>query len=77
MEKKFKGLNLHQKMEIIVKEIVDRELPFREALKELERLFIETASKKYHGNKSQTAKAFGVHRNTLRNRIRALREKGK
>jgi len=75
MEKKFSELTIHQKLELIIKEMVDREVQFKEAIKEFEKIFIETASKKYRGNKTKTAKAMGIHRNTLHSRAKTLKIK--
>ncbi len=73
MEEKFEELSIHKKMEIMIKEIVDKELLFRDAMREFEKIYIETASKKYGGNKTKIAKALGIHRNTLNNRVRSLK----
>ena len=73
MEEKFEKLSIHKKMEIIIKELVDKELLFRDAMREFEKIYIETASKKYGGNKTKIAKALGIHRNTLNNRVRSLK----
>ncbi|MDH7513331.1 MAG: helix-turn-helix domain-containing protein [Clostridiales bacterium] len=75
MEKKFSELTIHQKLELIIKEMVDREVQFKEAVKEFEKIFIETASRKYKGNKTKTAEAMGIHRNTLQSRAKALKIK--
>jgi DNA-binding NtrC family response regulator len=75
MEKKYSELNLHQKLELLIKEMIEKEVRFKEALEEFEKVFIETASKKYGGNKSKVAKAIGVHRNTLHSRAKALKIK--
>jgi DNA-binding NtrC family response regulator len=75
MEKKSSELSIHQKLELIIKEMVDREVQFKEAAKEFEKIFIETASRKYRGNKTKTAEAMGIHRNTLHSRAKALRVK--
>ncbi len=75
MDKKSESQNLHQKMEIIIKEMVDRELPLKDALKEFQKIFIETAAKKYKGNWTKISKAVGVHRNTLHNLAKTLKIK--
>lgn len=67
MEKKFEDLNIHQKMELLIREIVEKELPFKDSLREFEKIYIEIAIKKYKGNKTKIAKALGIHRNTLHN----------
>jgi len=77
VDKKFDDLNLHQKMEIIIREMVEKELSLKDALVEFEKIFFETASKKYNGNQTKMAKALGLHRNTLHNRARVLKVKKK
>jgi transcriptional regulator with PAS, ATPase and Fis domain len=75
MDKKSSPLNLHQKLETIIKEMVDREIRFKDARDEFEKIFIETAAGKCKGNKSKVAKAIGIHRNTLHSRAKALKIK--
>jgi DNA-binding NtrC family response regulator len=55
--------------------MVEKEIQYKDALDEFEKIFIETASKKFSGNKSKVAKAIGIHRNTLHSRAKALRIK--
>lgn len=55
--------------------MVEKELDLKDAMREFEKIYIETASKKYQGNMTKTAKALGVHRNTLRNRVKFLKIK--
>lgn len=73
MKKEFESLNLHQQMEILIREMVEKELPLQESLKEFKKIYIELAAKKYKGNKTRVAKALGVHRNTLHNLNKKLR----
>jgi DNA-binding NtrC family response regulator len=75
MQKEFEKLNLHQKMVVLVTELVEKELPIKEALKEFEKIYIETAAIKYNGNKTKVAKALGIHRNTLHNLSKTLKIK--
>ncbi len=75
MEKEFDKLNIHQKLEIIIDEMVEKELRLKDVLKEFEKIYIEIAGKKYNGNMTRMAKALGVHRNTLRNRTNTLKIK--
>lgn len=72
MPKEFNELTLREKLVDLVNELVEKELPIREALKEFEKLYIETAAAKYKGNKTRVAKALGIHRNTLHNLYKAL-----
>jgi DNA-binding NtrC family response regulator len=73
MEKKFDQLTIHQKLEKIIEEMVEKELHLKDVLQEFEKIYIETASRKYKGKMTKIAKALGVHRNTLRNRGRSLK----
>jgi len=75
MANKPKDSTIHSKMEVLIEELVDTEIPIKEALWEFEKIYIETASKKYNGNKTKMAKALGVHRNTLHNLCKTLKLK--
>ena len=75
MEKKFRELNIHQKMELLIEDLVEKGVRFKDAQKEFQKLYIEAAAQKFKGNKSEMAKALGVHRNTLHNRSRVLKIK--
>lgn len=75
MQKKSDKLTIHRKMEIIIEEMVEKELSLKDGLKEFEKIYIETASKKYKGNMTKMAKALGIHRNTLRSRTKSLKIK--
>ncbi|MEN6311109.1 MAG: helix-turn-helix domain-containing protein [Acidobacteriota bacterium] len=77
MEKKFSDLNIHQKLELVIKEMVEKELSLKDGLREFEKILIEQSAKKYEGNKTKMAKAMGIHRNTLQNRAKALKIKMK
>lgn len=73
MDRRSSDLNLHQRMELIVKEMVDKEINLKDALREFEKIFFEQAAKKHEGNKSKMAQALGIHRNTLHNRAKVLK----
>ena len=75
MDKKFDDLNIHQKMEHLIKDMVDKEIRFRDALREFEKIYIEMAAKKHKGNMTKMARALGIHRNTLHNRAKTLKIK--
>ena len=78
MDKKAKDfceLSIHQKMEFLIKDMVEREIRFRDGLKEFQKLYIEAASKKFEGNKSKMSTALGLHRNTLHNKAKSLKIK--
>ncbi|MFW6160304.1 MAG: helix-turn-helix domain-containing protein [Acidobacteriota bacterium] len=68
----YKELNFHQRLEMVIEDMVDQEIPIREATKEFERIYLAQANRKYNGKKAKVAKALGVHRNTLRNMLNRL-----
>jgi DNA-binding NtrC family response regulator len=75
MDKKYDQLNIHQKLELLISDMVDKEVRFRDALKEFQKIYIETSGRKYKGNKTKMAEALGVHRNTLHNKAKSLKIK--
>jgi DNA-binding NtrC family response regulator len=75
MQKKYDGLTLHQKMEILIAELVEKELPLKEVMKEFEKIYIETVANKCGGNKTKMARVMGIHRNTLHNLSKKLKIK--
>ncbi len=75
MEKKFRELNIHQKMELLIEDLVEKGVRFRDAEKEFQKLYIEAALRKHSGNKTEMAKSLGLHRNTLHNRAKSLKIK--
>jgi DNA-binding NtrC family response regulator len=77
VEKKFSDLNIHQKLELVIRDMVEKELSLKDVLREFEKIFFEQTAKKYEGNKTRMAKALGIHRNTLQNRAKALKIKKK
>lgn len=73
MDKKSEKATLHQKMETVISEMVEKEIRLDDALREFQKIYLETAMKKHKGNKSQIAKALGIHRNTLHCRAKKLK----
>jgi DNA-binding NtrC family response regulator len=67
--------SIHDRMVHLIQEMVEKELPIKEAIKEFEKIYIETASKKYNGNKTRMAQALDIHRNTLHNLCKSLKIK--
>jgi len=67
--------SIHDRMVLLIKEMVEKELPIREAIREFEKIYIGTAAKKYNGNKTKMAQALGIHRNTLHNLCNTLKIK--
>jgi len=77
MDRRSSDLNLHQRMELIIKDMVEKEINLKDALREFEKIFFEQSAKKHVGNKTKMAKALGIHRNTLHNRAKRLKIKKK
>jgi DNA-binding NtrC family response regulator len=75
MKKESSAPNIHERMVLLIKEMVEKELPLKEAIKEFEKIYIETAAKEYNGNKTKMAQALGIHRNTLHNLCKTLKIK--
>ena len=73
MDKKGERVSIHQRLEQVISEMVDREIRLNDGLKEFQKIYIELTGKKYKGNKTQMAKALGIHRNTLLGRAKALK----
>jgi len=75
MDKRSSDLNFHQRMELLVRDMVEKEISLKDALREFEKIFYEQADKKHDGNQTRMAKALGIHRNTLHNRAKVLKIK--
>jgi DNA-binding NtrC family response regulator len=75
MDKKSSDLNFHQRMELVVRDMVEKEVCLKDALREFEKIFYEQAARKHEGNRTKMAQALGVHRNTLHNRCKVLKIK--
>ncbi|OGD11300.1 MAG: hypothetical protein A2Y86_04855 [Candidatus Aminicenantes bacterium RBG_13_62_12] len=73
MDKKSEKATLHQKLEAVIYEMVDKDLRLDDSLREFQKIYLETAMKKYNGNKSRMANALGIHRNTLHCRAKKLK----
>jgi len=73
MKKEYSGLNIHQKLELLIDDMVEKELSLQEALQEFKTIYIEKTSLKFNGNKTKMAKALGLHRNTLNHQIKSLK----
>ncbi|HDJ23703.1 MAG: hypothetical protein B5M54_04750 [Candidatus Aminicenantes bacterium 4484_214] len=73
MSEEFKALTIHQKLEITIQEMIDRQIALHEALAEVELIFLQLAEKKYKGKKVKMAEALGIHRNTLHHLLKKHR----
>jgi Fis family transcriptional regulator, factor for inversion stimulation protein len=56
-------------LEALIAQMIDRGLLFDEAVNEFEKKFILKVLEKYNGNQTKTAKAMGIHRNTLSKKL--------
>ncbi len=65
-----KGTDLHGRLENLVGEMVGGGIRMDEAVRELEAHFLRLVLEKHKGNQSNAARALGIHRNTLRNKMR-------
>jgi DNA-binding NtrC family response regulator len=75
MDRRSSEPNLHQRMELIVKDMMEKEIYLKDALREFEKIFYEQAARKHEGNRSRMAETLGIHRNTLSNRAKILKIK--
>ncbi len=62
--------NLQSRRESIVADMLDGGLRMDEAVRELESHFLRQVLQRHDGNQSRAAAALGIHRNTLRNKMR-------
>jgi Fis family transcriptional regulator, factor for inversion stimulation protein len=56
-------------LEALIAQMIDRGLLFDEAVNEFEKKFILKVLEKNKGNQTKTAKAMGIHRNTLSKKL--------
>ncbi len=75
MEKKSSEQTIHHKLENIVKDMVDKEIDLKTALREFEKIYFEQTARKHEGNRTKMSKALRIHRNTLHNRVKILKIK--
>jgi DNA-binding NtrC family response regulator len=75
MDKRSSDLSLHQRLEFIVKDMIEKGINLKDALRETEKIFYEQAARKHEGNRTKMAETLGVHRNTLNNRAKVLKIK--
>ena len=59
----------------LVQQMIDRGIPFEDALREFERVFIQRALNKSNHNICKAARITGLHRNTLSRKMQAYRIK--
>lgn len=63
---------LNRRLKRIVEELVERGLTLEQGRNEFERQFIVASLGRHDGSVGRAARALGIHRNTLRNKVAAL-----
>ncbi len=64
-------MNMRARLEALVEEMLDGQILLVEALTEFEKIYIKKALVRNDQHLSNTAKALGVHRNTISKRVAA------
>ena len=62
-------MQIHERMEILIEEMLNGQILLNEAISEFEKLYIQKALMRYGEHLSNTANALGIHRNTLSKRV--------
>lgn len=62
-------MQMRLRLETLVEEMLDGQILLEEALREFERLYIQTAFTRNGEHLGKTAKILGIHRNTLSKRV--------
>ena len=65
---------MRTRLEALVEEMLDGRILLAEALSEFEKLYIKKALSRNKEHLSKTAKALGIHRNTLSKRVAAYQK---
>jgi transcriptional regulator with PAS, ATPase and Fis domain len=68
---------MRARLEALIEEMLDGQILLAEALTEFERLYIKQALSRNNEHLSKTAKALGVHRNTISKRVAAYRKQSR
>lgn len=63
---------MKDQLESLVKQMIDHGILFTDAVAEFEKRFIKRMLDENKGNHSKTAKALGIHRNTLSRKVEDL-----
>lgn len=64
---------MHHKLSELVAELINNDIDLQFAKKELESTYIQQILRQHNGNIGHSAKALGMHRNTLSKRIKDLK----
>ena len=65
---------MRARLEALIEEMLDGQILLAEALSEFEKLYIRRALARNKEHLSKTAKALGVHRNTIAKRVAAYQK---
>ena len=67
-------MQMRTKLEALIDQMLDGGIRLDEAVAEFEKLYILKALQRYEEHLSNTAKALGIHRNTLSKRVTSYRK---
>ena len=59
-------------LEVLVEQMIEKGVPYPEALAEFESTFFRSVLERSGGNQSKAAEALGIHRNTLGRKLEEL-----
>lgn len=68
---------MRARLEALIEEMLDGQILLPEALSEFEKLYIKKALSRNKQHLSKTAKALGVHRNTISKRVAAYQQESR
>ena len=70
-------MQIRNRMEILIEEMLNGQIMLNEAITEFEKLYIQKALERYNEHLSKTADALGIHRNTLSKRVANYQDSAK
>ena len=70
-------MNMRARLEALIEEMLDGGILLAEALSEFEKLYIKKALSRNKEHLSKTAKALGIHRNTISKRVAAYQKQSR
>jgi len=68
---------MRARLEALIEEMLDGQILLTEAVSEFEKLYIKKALARNREHLSRTAKALGVHRNTISKRVAAYQKEAR
>ena len=68
---------MRARLEALIEEMLDGQILLAEALNEFEKLYIKKALARNKHHLSKTARALGVHRNTISKRVAAYQQESR